>query len=122
MGNKTHILILLLIVLVVPTRMAFACENTTETIKTEEKACAKEEQHSEKRACCAAMEKNEEGCNGACKNTSCHCPNSVNISFSQVDFETSEANPIMLLEKDWSYLQHNPKAVFLSIWQPPKIS
>jgi hypothetical protein len=122
MKNKTHILILVLMLLVIPTSSVFACEKSSEKEKTEKTSCSKEDNQTEKKSCCENQEKDDNGCNGACDNSSCHCPSSVNIPVFFNDFQLSNTNNLNLLNNDWTYVQHNPKAVYLSIWQPPKIS
>lgn len=116
MKNKTQILILFLLLLFVPTSTVFACRNISDKEITEKASCSKEENQSEKKSCC------DNGCNGACDNSSCHCPTSVNTTVSLTTFQLKLNNNFKLLSNDWAYLQHVPKAVYLSIWQPPKIS
>lgn len=122
MKNKTQILILFLILLVIPTSTVFACGKTSEKDKTEKVSCSKEDNHSEKKSCCDNGEKDHDGCGGTCGNTSCHCPIVINISVLFNDFELSNSNNFKLLVNDWTYVKNKPKAVYLSIWQPPKIS
>ena len=122
MKNKTQILILFLILLVIPTSTVFACGKTSDKEKTEKISCEKQDDHSEKKSCCDNGEKDDDGCGGACDNTSCHCPIVVNISVSFSDLELSNSNNFKLLVNEWTYVQNKPKAVYLSIWQPPKIS
>jgi hypothetical protein len=122
MKNKTQILIPFLILLIIPTSTVFACGNTSGKEKIEKSSCSKEDSPSEKKSCCDNHEKDDNGCNGACNSTSCHCPSTVNIPVFFDDFQLSNANNFKLLNNDWTYAQHNPKAVYLSISQPPKIS
>ena len=81
-----------------------------------------EDNTSEKKSCCDNDEKEDDGCGGACENTSCHCPSTVNIPVFYDDFELRNTNNFTLLANDRAYVQHVPKAVYLSIWQPPKKS
>lgn len=122
MKNKTQILILFFMLLVIPTSAVFACGNTSDKEKTEKISCLKEDNHPEKKSCCDKGEKDDDGCGGACDNTSCHCPSVLNISVSFNDFELSNSNNFKLLVNEWAYVQNKPKAVYLPIWQPPKIS
>lgn len=117
MQNKTQILILFVILLVLPISTAFACGNTSEKEKTERTSCTKENNHSEKKSCC-----NNESCNGGCDNTSCHCPSSLNTFVILNLFHLKLDANFNLLNSDWAFVQNTPKAVYLSIWQPPKIS
>lgn len=122
MSSKAHILILLLILLVIPASTVLACGNSSEKEKTEKTSCSKEDSHAEKMSCCDTGEKGDDGCVGNCGHASCHCPSSVNIPVVSNNFELSNTNNFSHLVNDWTYVQHNPKAVYLSIWQPPKIS
>jgi|TARA_R110001606_G_scaffold373208_2_gene530532 hypothetical protein len=122
MKNKTQILILFLMLLVNSTSTIFACGNSSEKLKMEKTSCSKEDNHTEKKSCCDNGEKEDDGCGGACDNSSCHCPTTVNIPVSFNDFDLSNSNNFTLLIKDCAYVQHIPKAIYLSIWQPPKIS
>ena len=122
MKNKTHVLILFLILLVLPTSSVLACGNSSEKEKTEKTSCSIKDNHSIKKWCCDNDKKDVDGCTGACKNSSCHCISTVNISIFVNDFELLNTNNFTLLVNDWAYIQQIPKAVYLSIWQPPKIS
>lgn len=122
MKNKTQILILFLVLLVVPTSTVFACGSSSEKDKTEKTSCSVKDNHTEKKSCCDTKNKEDDGCNGACDNSFCHCPSSVNITVFFNDFQLSNTINLKLLNNDWTYVQHIPKAVYLSIWQPPKIS
>lgn len=121
MKNKTHILILIIMLLVIPTSTVFACGNSSVKHKTEKMSCSKQDNKTEKKSCCDIGQKDDDGCSGDCNNTSCHCPSVVNISVLFNDFEVSNSNNFKLLANEWTYLQHNPKAIYLPIWQPPKI-
>ena len=108
--------------LVIPTSTVFACGNTSVKEKMEKTSCSKEDSPSEKKSCCDNHEKEDNGCNGACDNASCPCLSTINIPVFYDDFHLSDANNLKLLNNGWTYVQHIPKAVYLSIWQPPKIS
>jgi hypothetical protein len=122
MKSKTQILILFFILLVIPTSTVLACGNLSEKQQTHKTSCPKEDNHFEKKLCCDNDEKDDDACGGECDNTSCHNPSTINIPVSFNDFEFSDSNNFTLLVNDCAYLQHLPKAVYLSIWQPPKIS
>ena len=132
MINKTQILTLFLMLLVIPTSTVYACGNSSEKHKTEKESCSKEhhfsdkkscskEHHSDKKSCCDDGEKDNDGFGGACDNTSCLSPIVVNIYVSHNNFELSDSNNFKLLI-NWTYVQNKPKTGHLSIWQPPKIS
>ena len=122
MKNKAHILILFLMLLVIPTGTVFACGNSSEKKKMEKISHSKEDGHSNEKSCCDKGEKDDDGCGGACDNTSCHCPNTINNPVVFIDFKLSNTNNFTLLVNEWTYIQQIPKSVYLSIWQPPKIS
>nr|WP_321222463.1 hypothetical protein [uncultured Psychroserpens sp.] len=125
MKSKAQILILFLILLVIPTSTVFACEKSSEiekTVKTEKTSCSKQDNKTEKKSCCDKDNKENDGCGGTCDNSSCHCPTSVNTSVSLTTFQLKLNNNFKLLVNEWTYIQNKPKAVYLSIWQPPKIS
>lgn len=108
--------------LVIPTNTVLACGNSSEKEKTEKTSCSKQDNQSEKKSCCDNDEKDDDGRGGACNNTSCYCPSTVNIPVFFNNFELSITNNLILFDNDWAYFQHIPKAVYLSVWQPPKIS
>lgn len=122
MKNKTQIVTLFLMLLVISTNTVFACGNSLEKDKTEKASCSKEDNHSEKKSCCNNGEKDYDGCSGACNSTSCHCPSIINFCVSFNNFELSNSNNFKLLVNQWTYVQNKPKAIYLFIWQPPKIS
>lgn len=122
MKNKTQILILLLILLVIPTSTVFACGKFSEKEKTEKSSCKKQDDKTEKKSCCDKDNKENDSCGGTCDNSSCHCPSSVNSTVSFKDLQLELFNNFKLLVNEWTYVQNKPKAVYFSIWQPPKIS
>ncbi|PKB00396.1 hypothetical protein B0O79_3860 [Flavobacteriaceae bacterium MAR_2009_75] len=122
MKNKTQTLVLFLILLVIPTSTVFACENTSDKEKTEKISCKKQDDDSEKKSCCDKGEKDDDGCGGTCDNISCHCPSSVNSTVSFEGFQLELFNNFNLLVNEWTFVQNKPKAVYFSVWQPPKIS
>ncbi|VXA92427.1 hypothetical protein [Maribacter litoralis] len=121
MKNITHILVLSIMLLVIPTNAAFACGKSTEKEKTEKSSCSKEHRETKNKSCCD-KENNDNGCDGACDHPACHCPTSVNTTVFYKSLKVQLNNNYKPLNIDWTYVQHFPKAVYLSIWQPPKIS
>lgn len=122
MKNKPQILILLLLLLLIPTSTVFACGDSTNKENTEKSSCSKENDQSEKKSCCDKNEKDDDGCGGNCDNSSCHCPISVNAPVFLNNFNLQFTTNFYFLGNDCTYVQHNPKAIYYSIWQPPKIS
>ncbi len=108
--------------LVIPTSSVLACGNSSQKEKTEKTACSKEFSHSEKKSCCDTGDNDGNGCNGTCDHASCYCPSSVNTFVFLYAIHIKFNNNFKLLENEWTYIQHAPKAIYLSIWQPPKIS
>tara|TARA_R110001592_G_scaffold337033_1_gene622972 strand:- start:6858 stop:7217 length:360 start_codon:yes stop_codon:yes gene_type:complete len=119
MKNKTQIVFLFLILLVITTSTVFAFENPSSEEKT---SSSKENSHSEKESCCDNHQKDDDGFNGTCDNSYCHWTTPINIPVFFDDYQLSSTNNLNLLKNYWTYVQHNPEAVYLSIWQPPKIS
>lgn len=122
MKNRTHILILFLVLIFIPINTVLACGISSDKEKMEKISYSKEASHSDKKSCCDNDNKFDNDCGRNCDNNSCHCSSTVNIPVFFNDFELSNANNLTLLFNDWAYVQHFPKAVYLSIWQPPKIS
>ena len=121
MKYTSHILTLLISLLVFSTSNTFACENTSVKASTEKITCSTQNNNC-KKSCCDKDKKHDDDCGGACCNTSCHCPNTVNIPVFQNNFELSNTNNFKALNVNWAYVQHIPKEIYLSIWLPPKIS
>lgn len=121
MKNKIQILTLFLMLLVIPTTTAYACENSSEKYKTEKESFSKEHHFSKKKSCCDNGERDDDGCGETCDNTSCLSPIVVNIYVSDSNFALSDSNNFKLLV-NWTYLLNKPKTGYFSIWQPPKIS
>lgn len=108
--------------LVIQTSTVLAFRYSSEKEITERTSSSTEDNHSEKKSCCDNDEKEDDGFCGACENPSCHCPSTVNLPVDFNHFELSHTNSFTLLVSDMTYIQHIPKAVYLSIWQPPEIS
>ncbi len=123
MKNIFYIVTFLLFVL--PTNNTFACGNTTPKADTE-MSCSKSlnDHDSEKKSCCNSNDEDSENndCVGNCNNNSCHCPTNIHIPVFTI-FVNIDLKPLISTEvKGWAYIQSIPQSVYLSIWQPPKIS
>ncbi len=119
MKSTTHILTLLISLLVFASSNAFACKNTSVKASSEKMTCSSKDNHY-KKPCCNKDKKHDKGCSGACCNFFCHYPNSISIPFFQNDFKLSNTNNFETLNVNWTYVQHIPKDIYLSIWLPPK--
>lgn len=121
MKNNTQTLFLFLLLLVIPTAEVFACGDST---KKETTSCSMDdESNDEDMSCCDAEEKDQDDCNGACGDSSCHCPTTISlVSFLFNDSNFSNSNIFIFTENNWTYVQYIQKTVYLSLWQPPKIS
>jgi len=114
--------ILTFLLLVIPTSNAFACENSTKKADTEQNSCEHNNQNTQKKSCCDSDSKDGNDCDGGCNNTDCNCPVSVNIPIPVNNLVINLTPDLRLVKIDWTYVQNAPKPVYLSIWQPPKIS
>ena len=122
MKNKPQIVILFLLLLVLPSSTVLACQNASENERAEEIICFNGDWNSEIKLCCENNQEGDDGNEGTCDNSSCHCLRTVNISVLFHALESSNRNVFIRLSDQRIYVQHLPKAVYLSIWQPPKIS
>jgi hypothetical protein len=118
MKIKSTILILAIFSLFLPAQKAMACGNSTEKNKTEMTSCSTEDSHSENKSCCGIDEDNDRDC---CSHSSCHCASIMSVAFIMNRFELFNKSNYLLLNNKWTYVQYIPKAVYLSIWQPPKL-
>lgn len=122
---KKIIYILTLLLLVIPASNALACGNTTTDKADKEIPCSKShnDRDSEKKSCCDSSDENgDNDCNGNCNDKNCHCPISVNVPIPANNMVVS-LKPLIYVESNtWAYVQSIPKAIYLPIWQPPKIS
>jgi hypothetical protein len=119
--NKSHILILFIILSVIPTSIVFACGNTSDKEKSESTYCSKEDRHSDEKSCCNKDQKDKNWCNGACDSSTCHCPITISIPVFFDCFQLFNTKDLALLENSSAFGPQVPKAVCLSIWQQPKI-
>lgn len=122
MKNALHKFILLLFLLVIPTSSALACGSVSDKDKMEQTACNKDDNTSKKIACCSTDSDADKSCAGSCDSASCHCPSTPNTPVFSNVFYITHANHYQILVNDWAYVQPAPRAVYLSIWQLPKIS
>ena len=115
--------ILTFLLFLLPTSNLLACGNSSKKADIEQTSCNHRNNKTEKKSCCdSKTDDKENDCNGGCKNTTCHCPISVNIPIPASSFSI-QSSPLVLVEKtNWAFIQNAPKPVYLSIWQPPKIS
>ncbi len=105
--------------LVILTSTISASGNSSEKRKT---SCSKHANHSEKKSCCDSGENQDEPGGVPCDNTACHCSSTVNVTVFINDYKLSNTNNFILLVNHRTFVQHIPKSVYLSIWQPPEIS
>ncbi len=122
MKNVFYILTFLLFLL--PTSNAMACGNSEAKASTEQSCCQSEKaQDDETKSCCDTQDNDSDNdCNGTCNNSNCHCPISVSLSLP-TNTISLHSIPLILVEiTNWAFIQNAPKPVYLSIWQPPKIS
>lgn len=122
MKNALHIIILLLFVFVIPTNSALACGNTSDKDKMEQMDYSKDDSTSTKMSCCSTDSDTYNGCGGFCDNASCHCPSTTNSPVYLNVFFASHSIHHKVMMNDWAYVPPAPRAVYLAIWQLPKIS
>jgi hypothetical protein len=121
MKIKSTILILAIFSLFLPAQKVMACGSSIEKSKTEKTSCSKEDHPTENKSCCGTDEESDHDCSGNCSHSSCHCASIVSVAFIMDHFELFNKSNYLLLNNKWAYVQYIPKAVYLSIWQPPKL-
>ena len=101
--------------------LIYACDKPVE--KTEKSCFKKETSQSDKKDCCKShsqKDKNDDDCNGKCKNSTCHCPTAPLTLALPFVAEIKYHN--FFLEKiTIAYTITYISSGFHSIWQPPKI-
>ena len=114
-------ILLLLFLLVIPTKMAFACVNSIANLKSEKSSCTNKDHEGKKMACCDSAPKEKKDCDGSCNNSSCQSAgfSTVFMDFSSFDFVIY--SKIFELKNQWIFKQISPQLLSISIWQPPKI-
>ncbi len=105
--------------LVILTSTISASGNSVEKGKT---SCSKQDNYPDDKLCCDNGDNHDVGGGVNCENTACHYPCIINMPVFTNDFESSNINNFILLLNHGTYVHHIPKAVYLSIWQPPEIS
>ena len=121
MSNRTQIFIFFSLLLVFSSNTVFACGNSTVKDYPKEATCSNQDNYC-KKACCDKGENKKNDCGETCSSSSCHCLGTTNIPVFQKNFELPNINNFAALYVNWTYVQHIPKEVCLSIWLPPKIS
>lgn len=117
-------ILLMLAFAVAPTSTALACGGS-------ESCCKKEGQKEKGENSCSDNEtensnpcNEKKDCGGDCGNKGCHCPTTFStaqlIVSLPIKFALSNFCPPK--KAAWYYLNKIPKAVYLAIWLPPKIS
>lgn len=103
------------------TSNVLACENPTIKASTEKTTDTTLDNNCNK-SCIDKENKHDKDCGESCCNSSCHCPNIVNVFGFHNICELSNMNNFKTLNVTWAYVQHLYKDTYLAIWQPPKIS
>lgn len=111
-----------MVLMVFPFSNVFACVKSYDKLNTEKISGSKENKQHVKKSCCNEHQKEKDSCHGNCNMASCHCPITLIIPFSSESYQLSNPTNLHLFHNLWTYVQHHPKAVYLTIWQPPKIS
>lgn len=125
MNRKLQIIAILILLLALPGGFVLACGTSKDMPKAASGINLEMENHSNKKACCNADENqnsDKNGCEGNCNHSTCHCPVSVNVTLLVYRFEFSIKKNYILKEYEWAYIHQIPNSVYLTIWQPPKIS
>ncbi len=120
MKNIVYIFSCLLFLL--STAEVFACENFSDRVAKEQSSCKHIDKDSEKKSCCDTNSEDDDECNGSCSSAMCHCPSTVNTTVAIDKYQLQNTVITTLLNTNNAYNEHSPKAVYLSIWLPPKIS
>jgi hypothetical protein len=115
---------LMLAFVAAPINTAVACGGS--------ESCCKKGGEKEKgnNSCCESKTDNSKPCNeekdcgGDCGKKGCHCPSTFSTAQLAVPIPLKLAFPNFCPPKKaaWYYLNKIPKAVYLAIWLPPKIS
>jgi hypothetical protein len=111
--------IFIFLVFVIPTSTVLACSSESKEVVSEQGTC-ETKSDKETKSCCSRHTEND--CKGGCNNTDCNCPVVVNLPMLVGDFAVRLTPNFKLIKLNWAYVQNAPKPVYLSIWQPPKIS
>ena len=114
--------IFIFLLFVIPTSSVSACEAHSKKADTDQSSCNHNNQSSDKKPCCDSNDEQDNGCDGSCTNSDCHCPSSINIPIPVNHLVINMIPNFVGTTIDWTYVQNAPKPVYISIWHPPKIS
>ena len=121
---KTIFYIFTFLLLTLPMSNVFACGKTSKKATIEQSVCepTNSNQATKNKSCCDSDGNDDNGCNGGCKNPNCHCPVTVNFAIPSNNLVVNLTSNLRLFRINWTYVQNALKPIYLSIWQPPKIS
>ena len=122
MTRQIYILLIVMLGFFLTPTLTNACGKSH--TKTEKSCCNKKTSQTDKKDCCinhTDNNQNNDGCDGKCKNHSCHCPT---VCFGcTLPFTSEPKYSILVVSKKqfFPYTNPYPSSGFHSIWQPPKI-
>lgn len=117
-----YLLMLSCVLMLVTTSAVKACDKLAKIEHIAKSSCEKELNHKNKKSCFDNDHNGVNNCAGHCKHSLCHCPTSVNPTVFYTENDVSLNHFDLTVTNLLAYIQFIPKAVYLSIWQPPKIS
>jgi hypothetical protein len=122
MTKQIYILLIALLSFFLTPTLTYACGKSAK--KTEKSCCDKTTSTTDKKDCCKTHSENDnnnDGCEGKCGHSSCHCP-TITLTIA-LPFVSEMKHHIIVFEKlTIGYTQSYISSGFHSIWQPPKIS
>ncbi len=128
---KIRVFLILLNVLVLSTGRLLACEKTNASSSSDQKhCCASNETNTTASSCDARTEHNSpSGCPCSEDSNQCHCPGcghsgsffSGGVVLSNDVFAPTLIPGVSEQKQAFYFTDHLPEAVYLPIWQPPKI-
>lgn len=123
MTKQIYILLIALLGFFLTPTLTYACSKSH--TQTEKSCCDKKTSQTDKNDCCknksSHNQKDNDGCEGKCGHSSCHCP-TITLTIA-LPFVSEMKHHIIVLEKlTIGYTQSYISSGFHSIWQPPKIS
>lgn len=123
MKSKNVILLILVALLVFPSNAILAIGNRGEKHSIEKSCCCNTSSSTGEKSCCSSSDENQEknNCGSNCGDNSCHCPIPICIPLFVENTVFSTRKLFATPNLGWMYLQSIPKAISISIWQPPKI-
>lgn len=124
MTRRIFILLIVMLGFFLTPTLTYACGKKTE--KTEKSCCEKSpSQTGDTKECCkkshSQNDKNDDGCNGQCGNSSCYCP-TINITIAFPVFSELRHSVFYTEKLSFFFTETYISSGFHSIWQPPKIS